>query len=520
MAQKIRCQVICSYQLPTDFWAHQTRGVSGVIEAIAAGQRRIVLTSPCGGGKTRMMTALIEWASSEWKPSALYTSRRMLFKQTGEVLADHGIEFGVRASGKKTHLFRDVQLCMTQSELSAVYKQKRRELHNAKVALIDEIHMQGGAAMQQIMQDHHDAGGAVVAFTATPLDLPGEWDRLIVAGTNSELRECGAHVLAKTYCPDEPDLKHIKKYKVGEDLTDQENRQAIMRPGVFGRVYDNWLRLNPEWKPTILFAPDVAGSIFFAEQFYKKGVRAAHIDAKQIWMDGEYYPSDDEMRGRVLAASEAGDIVVLCNRFVLREGIDLPHIAHCIMACVFGSLTTYLQSGGRVIRAYPYLTEVVVQDHGGNYVRHGSLNADRDWELGQSGYRTTGLRLEGMRERPDMEPIICPKCGMARLSGPTCHSCGHSCNTRSRMVVQINGELKEVEGPSFRPHRIKREPDTEQKWLRYYYGAKKKGRTFNQAAGYFFYNEHYWPPKDLRMMPRDPADWFEKVDRVPKERLL
>lgn len=207
-----------SYQLPTDLWPHQGAGIGGVISAYMAGLRRLVLTAPCGSGKTRMMIELLLWAMANGMPAALYTSRRMLFKQTCKVLENHGIEFGVRASGEEPALLRDVQIAMTQSELSAVYKKQKRGLHHAKLVLIDEIHMQGGNAMQQIIQDHHAAGATVVAFTATPLDLEGEWDRLIVAGTNSDLRRCGAHVPAVCYCPDVPDLKHIKKYKVGEDI--------------------------------------------------------------------------------------------------------------------------------------------------------------------------------------------------------------------------------------------------------------------------------------------------------------
>lgn len=511
-----------SYQLPTDLWPHQGTGINGVISSYMAGLRRLVLTAPCGAGKTRMMIELLLWAMANGMPAALYTSRRMLFKQTCKVLENHGIEFGVRASGKDTHLLRNIQIAMTQTELSAVYKRKTRTLHPAKLVLIDEIHMQGGAAMQQIIQDHAASGAVVVAFTATPLDLEGQWDKLIVAGKNSDLRRCGAHVPAVCYCPDTPDLKHIKKYKVGEDLTDAENHKAIMRPGVFGRVHEHWLRLNPEQKPTILFAPDVAGSLHFAEQFYEHGISAAHIDAKNIWLNGEQLPSDDDNRSMLLEKSQSGELAVLCNRFVLREGIDLPHIACCIMATVFGSLQSYLQSGGRVIRSHPSLEDVTVIDHGGNYIRHGSLNADRDWELGQSRYKTTGIRADAMREKPEIEPIICPKCHACRLSGPTCHRCGFTHAKRSRTVVQFNGELKQVEGPTFKKHYTKQEPDTAAKWEQMYYRGKSKkwDATFNQVAAYFLHEEHYWPPRNLPLMPIDPADWYEKVSSVPKERLI
>lgn len=510
-----------TYQLAADLWPHQIEGIESTIRAIEEGVKRIVLTAPCGGGKTKMATELIEWGAAQWKPTALYTSRRMLFDQTAKVLERHGIEIGLRAAGHKPAYLKDVQLCMTQSEFSAVYRQKRRELHDAKIVIVDELHMQRGAMMDAILSAHVEAGAAVVALTATPLDLAGNWDRLIVAGTNSQLRKCGAHIPAITYCPDEPDLRHIKNYKVGEDLTDKDNSKAMMRPGVFGRVLKHFERLNPYHKPTILFAPDVAGSIYFAEQFHKHGIRAAHIDAKQIWLDGESMDSSDENRAAILAASEAGEITVLTNRFCLREGIDLPHIAHCVMACVFGSLTSYLQSGGRVIRAHHSLDSICVQDHGGNFTRHGSLNSDREWELGQSGYKTTGLRQEMMREKPEMEPIICPACGAARLSGPQCYQCGHRYQKRSRTVVQIDGSLQLVEGASFKPRRVKMKHDTEMLWQKMYHRAKSKkwNATFRQAEALFFYENHYYPPHTCNLMPREPGDWFEKVAHVPKEKL-
>src|SRR5690606_2652442 len=119
---------------------------------------------------------------------------------------------------------------------------------------------------------------------------------------------CGAHVVCHTYAPDEPDLRHIGPVKIGEDLTEGQNVKAIMRPGIFGRVYDNLVKLNPDLRPTILFGPDVAGSRWFAEQFTAKGIRAAHIDGEQIWLDGETYPSSREMRDELGRLSAAGEL--------------------------------------------------------------------------------------------------------------------------------------------------------------------------------------------------------------------
>ena len=383
------------YQWPSDLWPHQLSGCADVAKAIAEGKRRIVFTSPTGGGKTKCMTSWLEWASSQLWNSALYSNRRLLFNQTGIVLAKDGIEYGMRAAGHKPALLKSVQLIMTPSEFSAVYKQKRRNLHPAPLVLVDEIHMQNGGMMKQILGDHYASGSAIVAITATPIDLEGEWDALIVAGKNSDLRKCGALVPAYTYCPDEPDLKHIKNYRIGEDLTDKENKKAMMRPGVFGRVLEHWKHLNPERKPTILFAPDVAGSIYFAEQFHKEGIRSAHIDAKQIWFAGEFYPSDDEHREWILKMTETGEVEVLTNRFLLREAINLPHIAVGVLATVFGGLKTYLQSVGRILRAAPGLDSVTIIDHGGNFC---AMVARTQIECGNSECKDT-KRLLSVKRR-------------------------------------------------------------------------------------------------------------------------
>ncbi|HUT58142.1 MAG TPA: DEAD/DEAH box helicase family protein, partial [Phycisphaerae bacterium] len=241
------------YQWPSDFWPHQLQGCEGVVKAIAEGKRRIVLTAPTGMGKSRCMTSLIEREALSYRRTALYTHRRLLFSQIHGVLDAHGIEHGLRAAGHKPALLRDTQLIMTQSEVSAVFKRHRRDLHPATLVLSDELHAQGGNMLPKIHDQHYEQGAAIVGVTATPIDLTGEWDELIVAGTTSAGRKCGALVPAYTYCPDEPDMVHIKKYKVGEDLTDKQNRQAMMRPGVFGRVFTHYQRLNPTHRPTILF---------------------------------------------------------------------------------------------------------------------------------------------------------------------------------------------------------------------------------------------------------------------------
>jgi len=503
----------------SDRWPNQIRANELTRAAIAAGANRICVTSPTGTGKSNMMVDALEFASEQGWQSAMYTNRRMLLKQTLGVLESHGINVGVRASGHDKATLRAVQLCMTQTEGSQVYVREARELHDARLVIVDEAHVQKGGTMERILRDHIEGGAVVVGYTATPIEIGHLYDELIVAGNVSDGRTCGALVPAHTYAPDEPDLKSIKKYQVGEDLSEADNVKAIMRPGIFGRVYEHYRRLNADSRPTILFAPGVKESLWFAEEFHKKGLRAAHIDGEQIWVNGEFYNATDEAREQLKADIKSGEVQIVANRFVMREGIDIPEIYHCIFATVFGALSSYLQSGGRVLREHSSLDSVVVQDHGGNWWRFGSLNENREWSLGMSNHKTVSMRLERLREKQEQEPITCPQCNKVRASGKQCHACGYVANMRSRMVVQVDGSLKAVGGDIMKPRTVKSAPDTADKWQRYYYSQKRAGRTFNQAYAWFFHEEHYWPPKNLPLMPSEPGDWFRKIKDVPENNL-
>ncbi len=503
-------------------WDHQQTAIDETLAAIAGGQRRVLLTAPTGAGKTLIAIELIrKWIAGGLRV-VLYTNRRLLVDQLSRVLEEQGITHGVRAAGYDDELHLDVQISSIQTEGSRVLKKETWNLHPAQRVLVDEAHLQKEKTAQAILSRHTQDGAAVVGMTATPIDLGGLYDHLIVAGTTSQLRRCGALVAADHYGPDEPDLRHIgPKLLSGQDPTEKENREAILRPGVFGRVFENWQRLNPDARPTILFGPDVAGSLWFAEQFWRKGVPSAHVDGEEVWVNGKSYrrTRNNDPANDILEGSRNGEITVLCNRFVLREGIDAPWLAHGILATVFGSLQSYLQSGGRLLRSHPRLEAVTVQDHGGNWHRFGSLNADRQWKLTDTARGLVNSRVERLRDKKEPEPIRCPECNRI-LSRFKC-VCGYEIPSgkRSRPVIQADGTLKTVSGDIYRPRKTESKPDTLKLWQREYYRALHSRKTFSQAAGWFFHQHGYWPPRNLPLMPQSNEDWGRKVCDVERERL-
>lgn len=512
-------------------WPHQETALELIDQAMAAGHRRILLTIPTGGGKTAVACKKITDWLQEGLRVGLYTNRRLLLDQLSRVLQENGLTHGIRAAGYQDQHSLALQLSSIQTEASRSRKSARLagvwQLHDCQRVIVDEAHLHQGKEAAKILARHHAAGAVVLGMTATPIGLAKLYDELIVDGCPSELRECGALVWAYHYGPDEPDLqqlKELRKVPEGQDLSESQQRQVMgLRPQLWGRVWEWFQKLNPDRRPTILFAPGVEESIWFAQQFSRIGVRAAHIDGQDVWLDGDFHPTSMDVRHKVLEGSKDGSIPVLTNRFVLREGIDCPWLAHCILATVMGGTQTYLQALGRVTRAYPGLQSVTIQDHGGNWWRHGSVNADREWHLHDTASSVYGVRADRLRQKEEREPFTCPQCRLVLVTGK-CPGCGFEPQgKRSRAVVTTDGKLIELGGDIFTPRKVYKKPDGPKKWEQMYWRSRtEKGqRTFAQAMGLFAYENNWqWPQKDWPFMPTNVHDHYRLVAEVKMETLV
>jgi DNA repair protein RadD len=195
-------------------WPHQQQALEAIARARAAGETNLLVTSPTGGGKTLLMTELLTHDPGE---ISLYTDRRMLLSQTCKAMDEAGIEYGVRAAGIEPALLRRIQAVMMQTEGSRALN-GNREIHPSDLVIIDEAHKMAAGTMTALDERHIAAkpNRVKLGFTATPLGIGHFYDRLIIAGTVSELRACGALVPAVTFGPDEPDTKWVGKIVVGD----------------------------------------------------------------------------------------------------------------------------------------------------------------------------------------------------------------------------------------------------------------------------------------------------------------
>lgn len=506
-------------------WPWQERAIIERAKAIAAGCRRLCLTAPTGAGKGRIIAECIADDASKGLKSVLLTNRRILIEQLSQVLTKSGIDHGIRASEyvgtERMDLSKSIQISSLQTEMARVFKSEEWKLHDADHIYCDEQHLQKEETAQMFQKRCLEKPGSVwTGITATPIALESMCDQLIIAGTKKECRDHGALVYARHFAPDEPDMRGYKQSVKTGEYTEGDVVKAIMSPNVFGRVWDHWSRLNKEQKPTILFGPSVAGSLWFAKQFAAKGIRTAHLDGEQCWLDGELYESSKRVREQMFDDFKSGYITMLTCRFLLREGVDLPFVECLIYATVMGSIQSWLQSGGRGLRASPGKSECLVIDHGGMFHRHGSLNVDRNWNLSETEQDISRERIEAFREKSAKEPIRCAKCSAVRNGGSICPECGYKSSVSSRIVVQQDGTLKEMSGDVYRPRQVSMESDTVKKWKSCYWRCRRTGRTFNQAEALFKYENGYNVPRDIPLQPLNNIDRHKRIEDVPFGRLI
>ena len=515
------------FQLPDHLWAPQRRGIEQTIAALGE-VRRVCLQGPTGSGKTEQAIQFLKWAESRGCGGCFYINRRLLIPQTAARFDDAGLHYGIRAAEYEDRLDHDApfQICSADTERSRVLDKKTWHLHDVRdggVVIVDEAHIQKTATMAALIERHLKNGAFVVLLTATPIGLSKWADRLIVSGTLAEYRDCKAIVPCKMFTLQTPDLAKVQRNVTGEYILDGRKKK-IYTQSIVGKVIESIPAYNPDLRPMILYAPGKPESAWFCTQLVNAGIRACHVDATEALLDGVRYPLTRTLWEDIAGEFRGGLIKCLCSRFKLREGIDFVEVYHEIFATPIGSLASYLQSIGRGLR-YSDATpdHVIATDHGGNYLRHGSPNLDRDWHAfwNMPEHAVSHYHENQIRDRKEAESIVCPKCKLERRSGMSCPNCHHQHAKSQREVIMEDGTLELKDGDLIKPRRIEKRWNTQDIWKKMYFGWRHKcpDRTFAQMAGFFAHENHYHPPKDLNFMPIKAEDWHVGVGRVDVQKL-
>lgn len=537
----------------------QLQMLQKIVDAVDAGYQRICVEGKTGFGKSLVQMLLSDYFLRLGKTVAQTTPRITLTNAMIGWAETAQIPFGVRHKDypEYDNPSAGLQICSLMTELSRGRSIREEDLE-ADVIIVDETHINLSPTSQTtaMLANCAKNGSVIIGFSATPLEIDHFYELLITGPTYRELWDRNVLVPARYYDGGFPALDTIK----GMRNSDGEYNKKLLRKfkytqQIFGSIFTNYFAQNPDIRPWFVFANGVDESRWICDEFNRRGVRAAHVDGSYVYENGKEIQSK-QRRFEIIEEmnSEDSRVKVLCGRFVLREGVDVPRLYGMSLATPIGSLKSMIQICGRGARFHESKEFYKLLDHGGNRHRHGSPNEERDWQemwtmkataieqlrchrvrLGKSepGHACKecgmvwaklpkGFRCEcGNDLRRTFE---CPRCQHAHYRYPQdccCEKCGQSLRKiRVKPVIQSDGSLRYVSDECMALPETRKCDKSAEMWKSRFFGAFRKKEpdlSVSLSSLKAWVNkkhlERYYVriPDDLPLMPVDPADWYKPI---------
>lgn len=397
--------------------------ICGVRMALSR-NRRAVLQAPTGSGKTAVACEIIKQASDKGKSIWFVVHQNELLQQTSKALWRNKVPHGwISAKAKSTpHNVQLVSILTVINRLNTVAP--------PDLIIIDEAHRALANSYVKVIERFPAA--YVIGLTATPQRTDkkglGHIFNEIVEGPKI------SHLINKGYLcdyelytlPNHVNTDGMKKR--GGDYAVEALEPEVNKSTVTGDAVEHYRKLAYGRKCVVLCV-SVKHAEAVAEQYNEAGVPA-------LCVHGETKNRDD-----VLDSFERGDFLILTSVNLLIEGVDIPIISCIQMLRPTQSLVVYMQAIGRGFRPHPKKENLIILDHVGNYVRHGSPDLDRVWSL------EGDAKLKDSKEfTPRIGTKHCEVCHFEFASTlPACDKCGALWVPKERVLKSVEGELAKVE---------------------------------------------------------------------------
>jgi len=403
---------------------YQEAAISRIRDSFRQGNKRVLLVSPTGSGKTVIFSYVAAGTAKNHKRVLIIAHRRELLKQISKALKAAGVKHAVLTAG-----YRGIPA--TPVVVASVFTLAKRLKRWPEPSLIvgDECHhFTPDSTWGKVV--NHFPNAFLLGVTATPERLDGKglglmFDDMVVGPSVAELTAQGFLSPADVYAPSIPDLNSVRSRAGDYAGTDLE--VAMDKPSITGSAVSHYTKLAAG-KRACVFCVSVKHAKDVAEDFRRVGYNAHHVDGSM----------DIDVRDKILSDFESGTVQVLTSCDLISEGFDIPAIEVAILLRPTQSLSLYLQQVGRAIRIHPDKTSTIVLDHAGNTARHGFIDEHRDWELTDGSVRK---KREGEQPSPAR---TCPDCYAVHRPMPVCPKCGHVYKANNRKVEEREGELIQI----------------------------------------------------------------------------
>lgn len=425
---------------------------SDVNSAWNNGANTVLAVLPTGGGKSVVMSDLINEKHQLGAQQVVIAHRKELVSQMSMHVARRGIEHRI----------------IGPNDVIAKIIKKQRRLFNrnfinpsahCSVAGIDTLNSRSEELKQWAEQidyfygdeGHHflkknkwgrgiemftRARGTIWTASPTRADgcglgrhADGIADAMVCGLTQRELINIGALCDYEIAIPESDFTIDENDLPPSGDFAPKKMREASKRSHIVGDVVTEYAK-RAFGKRAICFATDVETAGEIAKRFNDVGIPAMSVSAE----------TPAEVRDEATERFEDGRIWILVNVDLFGEGFDVPACEVVIMARPTASLAVYLQQFGRALRILPGKLFGLIIDHVSNWKRHGFPDKPHYWTMDRRDKR-------GKREKDpeDLPLTVCKNCSKPyEVFHFCCPYCGYEpiiTPQQRQSIEQIAGDL-------------------------------------------------------------------------------
>jgi len=401
---------------------YQEELVERIRHAFRNDHQRVLAVAPTGSGKTVLFSFMTKRATAKGLHVLILAHRGEILDQISETLSEVGVEHGVIRAGHSMALTRRVQVASVQTLVRRLDR-----ITPPDFVVVDEAHHSCAGTWQTLFAKWRTPKW--LGVTATPERLDGKglghiYGHLVVGPSTDTLIQRGFLAKPVYFAPaNQLDVSGLRK--TAGDYNKKDSEDLVNRPTITGNAVEHYRR-HCNGMRAIVFCVTLKHAREVASQFNGFGIPAATIDGKL----------DRVVRSSRVKDLSSGKIMVLTSCEIVSEGFDLPSVGAAVLLRPTSSLALHLQQIGRALRPASGKQNAIILDHAGNCLRHGLAEEQRDWTLdGKAKRRRTADASLNTR--------MCAQC-YAIFVGSECPQCGHIFKTRQRLVLEQEGNLKQL----------------------------------------------------------------------------
>lgn len=381
---------------------YQEKYISEIKQSFKRGNKRVVLCSATGSGKTVMFSYMTKEAFERNKKILILTDRKELFSQSSGSLIRMGLHATEIKPNAKHKFDGNLYVAMAQTIQRRISKQEYTDLFSElDLIIIDEAHK---SSFDFVFKHIHEKT-YVIGATATPFREGKQISLELFYNDIIQVIDTPDLILKEKLSPCKSygvkvDLSGIKTK--GGDYDEKSMGDKFNEIQLYHGVYENYMRICPN-KKAIVFAPNIESSLQLVKDWKQKGLEIEHVDC---------YMNNREQVVEWFKNSKNG---IISNYGILTTGFDVQDIEVVILYRATKSLPLFLQMVGRGSRICKNKKGFTLLDFGNNIKRHDYWEAPRQWTLKKK------------EKKQGITPIKeCPECAYlmhARIM--ECPECGH-----------------------------------------------------------------------------------------------